>query len=114
MILSQYAPDPTRPESAEERQRAMHTAARPLADAIEAVADWLGTVWDFDPDAVDEHDLDTMRLVLWWFGMMPGELRAACIAHVKWERADYRRRNPDADQRPLTLLGVTMQGRNVG
>ncbi len=113
MSLSQYAMDPTRPESSEERQRAMHMAARPLADAIEAVADWLGTVWDFDPDAVDDHDLATMRAVLAWIEMMPGELRAACLMHVKWERAEFRGRYPDADQRPLMLMGVTMQGRNV-
>ncbi len=113
MTLAQYALDPTRPESTEERQHAMHVAARPLSDAIEAVADWLGTVWDYDPDTVDEHDLATTRAVLAWIDTMPSDLRAACVAHVKWERADYRRRNPDADQRPLTLFGVTMQGRNV-
>ncbi len=114
MSLSQYAPDPTRPESAEERQRAMHMAARPLADAIEAVADWLGSVWDFDPDAVDEHDLATMRAVLAWVETMPETLRFWCLVRVKFERASFRARNPDAEQRPLTLLGVTMQGRNVG
>lgn len=105
-----FGVDPIHRETAEERQHATYLAARPLSDAIEAFADWLGSIWDFDADEVSDHDIDVMRRVLAWFETMPAEMRDAFLAHVKRERAEFRRRNPAADLRPLTVLGVALPG----
>lgn len=110
MTFALFAPDPTAPETQAERQRATYAAARRMSDPIECFADWLATVWDFDPDAVNDHDISLMTRVLAWIETMPAEMRDAYLAHVKTERAMWRQRNPGASQRPVTVLGVTLPG----
>ena len=110
MSFAQYAADPTQPESYEERQRAAYVTASNLSRPIEAFAEWLGTIWDFDPEAVDDHDIDLMQRVQAWIATMPAEMRDAFLAHVKAQRAAWRHRNPDAAQRPMMVLGVMLPG----
>lgn len=102
--------DPHRAATSQDWQDDRYTIAAELSRPVEAFADWLGTVWDFDPDAVDDHDIATLRQVAAWAETMPENLRGAFLAHVKRERAAWRRRNPGEAQRPLTVMGVTLPG----
>lgn len=101
---------PDRRETAQERAQAIYEAARVASDPIEYFGNWLGTIWDFDPDAVCDHDLYVMAEITDWMAAMPVSLKGAFLAYVKQERRKFRMRNPDADQRPVTVLGVTLPG----
>lgn len=85
-------------------------ALRVVAREIEAMSEWLQTVWDVCPDECDADTLDRAENVLLALRVALAPFAADIIAHERATRADAARRGlPYVTS--VTLFGTTLQGR---